>query len=146
MATKQFGLRTILTVTTGRLLTESEGPRDNGIGRLYGILNWMTSDELFTHQLGRASQECSPWLLRWFPELEACGSGSSLDRLDVLLATVGGDEAISQWVGEFSSVKPVYDIPKIPRDDHEYKNPLTELEDIVGKDNVIVLPIPSEED
>ena len=50
--TRQFPLRTILTVTTGRLLTKAKGPRDNGIGDLYEILGYMTGDNgVMTHQL-----------------------------------------------------------------------------------------------
>ncbi len=68
--TKVFPLRVLLTVTTGRLLTQSRGPRDNGIGDLYELLGWMTNDEPFTHQLPRFADECKPWILQWFPELQ----------------------------------------------------------------------------
>ena len=48
--TKTFDLGTVLTVTTGRLLTD--------IGNLYEILNFMTGDDLMTHQLPRATEAC----------------------------------------------------------------------------------------
>lgn len=67
--TKTFPLRVVLTVTTGRLLTEGKGPRDNGIGDLYEILNWITGDSLYTHQLPRAGKACRPWLLKCFPRV-----------------------------------------------------------------------------
>lgn len=70
MSTKKFPLRDVLTVTTGRLLTKGKGKDDNGIGDLYKILGHMTGDDgVMTHQLGRFSEECKPWLLKWFPEL-----------------------------------------------------------------------------
>ena len=45
MNTKTFSLRTILTVTTGRLLTKGKTERDNGIGDLYEILGWMSGEK-----------------------------------------------------------------------------------------------------
>lgn len=129
MATERFALRTLLTVTTGRLLTESEGPRDNGIGRMYKLLGWMTSDEPFTHQLGRFADECKPWLLRWFPELASCNE--SLDALERLIEEHGGDAGIKRWVSDLMLICPPlkaeYDVPKIPADDHEKKHPYDEL-------------------
>ena len=63
MQTKMFTLGDVLSVTTGRLVS----PRQ--IEGIYDILNWMTSDSLSTHQLGRASDECKPYLLEQFPHL-----------------------------------------------------------------------------
>lgn len=74
MKTKAFSVRTILSVTTGRLLTESAGPDDNGLGDMYRLLEWMTGESPFTHQLPRFGKECEPWLLGWFPELAAAAS------------------------------------------------------------------------
>ena len=44
-----YDLGTVLSVTTGTLLTK--------IGNVYKILNYMTGDNLFTHQLPRVSKE-----------------------------------------------------------------------------------------
>ncbi len=63
MTTRDFHPGTVLSVTTGRLLSP------DGIGGLYEILNWMTGDNLFTHQLIRASQECQEPLLAQHPAL-----------------------------------------------------------------------------
>jgi len=60
---KTFDVRVILSATTGRLVTKSQGPDDNGIGDLYELLGWMTDDSPFTHQIPRFMQECKPWLL-----------------------------------------------------------------------------------
>lgn len=63
MAEKQaFALAQILSITTGRLLCED-------IGAVYDILNYMTGDNLFTHQLPRASDEARPAILAQHPEL-----------------------------------------------------------------------------
>ena len=68
--TKRFSLRTVLTVTTGRLLTAPTEDGGNGIGDLYEILGWITMESSpNTHQLGRFADECKPYLFRFFPEL-----------------------------------------------------------------------------
>jgi len=127
--TKTFSLRIILSVTTGRLLTKSKDKCDNGISDLYELLGYMTNDEPFTHQLPRFSEECKPWLLRWFPELELltsevnefCDNLSSkedLSRAAIDSYLLGLEEKIG---------KDEFEVPRIPMDDHEKKHPYDEL-------------------
>jgi hypothetical protein len=133
MQTKQFGLREVLTVTTGRLLTEPTPDGGNGIDKLYEILNWMTADDVYTHQLGRFANECKPYLLQWFPEFAEVNT--HLDKLDELLKadnTKHKQHAIGLWLSELMSVvsaplRANYDIPQIPQDDHDTIDPLSEL-------------------
>jgi hypothetical protein len=61
---RQFHIGDILSITTGHLVS----PRH--IEGVYDILNFMTRDNLFTHQLPRASRECAPHLLRQHPMLD----------------------------------------------------------------------------
>jgi hypothetical protein len=143
METKTFDLGTVLSVTTGRLLTPTdEKHTGNGIGHLYELLGWMTEDEPFTHQLPRFAEECKPCLLRWFPELAK--ADDSLRELDNWLA-VGGDpgRVILNWLSTLR-LPMTYDVPRIPRDDHTRKNALTELVEMVGSEKVIPLVIPDE--
>ena len=63
MSTRTFHLGDILTVTTERLVS----PRH--MDGLYDLLNHMTGDNLFTHQLPRAADECKPALLAQHPDL-----------------------------------------------------------------------------
>lgn len=137
MKTKTFPLRVVLTVTTGRLLTESKGPNDNGIIDLYKILGWMTDDEPFTHQLPRFGEECTPWLLRWFPELKSVDTPKNMARLDKLIENAeirkeSIDKAVEMWL-KTCGCKSHYDVPKIPRDDHTRINPVTELANKLSK-------------
>ncbi len=60
---KSFHLGDILSITTGRLVSLRH------IDGVYDILNFMTGDNLFTHQLPRASRECAPELKKQFPAL-----------------------------------------------------------------------------
>jgi hypothetical protein len=70
MTKKDFPTLAVLSVTSGRLLTH---PRDasegNGIDQIYEVLEWMTDDQPFTHQLGRFEVECKPWIYQWHPEI-----------------------------------------------------------------------------
>ena len=131
MKTKRFPCRDLLTVTTYRLLTKSRGPHDNGIGDLYEILEWMTDDTPFTHSLPRFGEECKSWILRWFPELGKVDS--YLDKLDEMLSEAAKlDKAAvcERWleiVKTKCGLKDEYDVPKIPRDDHDFIDPAEEL-------------------
>jgi hypothetical protein len=153
--TTMFALRVILTVTTGRLLTVGAGPQDNGIGDLYELLNWMTEDNLFTHQLGRAAEECKPVILELYPELAVLGSPSAMAKLDEWISryvnaaepppgVVKGDaeDGIKTWIEEmkilFPNVQDFYELPHI-KDKHTYKDALDELVEMKGKDNVLVI-------
>lgn len=146
--TKRFPLRDLLTVTTGRLLTRSRGPDDNGIEDLYKLLEWLTGEPPFTHQLPRFGAECKPWLLRWFPELAACSTERALQALDDWRKgdRTGGDEAIKMWLTElrmmFPTLKDEYDVPHIPMDDHTRKDVVEELVEMVGRDRVVVIEVP----
>jgi len=143
--TKTFPLQVLLTVTTGRLLTDSKGDRDNGIGDLYEILGWMTNDSPYTHQLGRFAEECRPWLFRWFPKLGIASASASLASLDqwVAIAPTCPDQGVMIWLAELRMMQPKllaeYDVPRIPVDDHERKHPYDELVAMRGTDEGIVI-------
>lgn len=68
--TRDFHLGDVLTVTTGRLLS----PRH--MEGIYDLLQFMTGQPVFTHQLGRVSDECKPSLYRqhpWLRDFDASG-------------------------------------------------------------------------
>ena len=132
MDTKRFPLRTILTATTGRLLTKSKGEKDNGIADLYELLGWMTGEAPFTHQLGRFAKECVPWLLKWFPELKLAG----VDALDHSMHAFGAEKGIEAWLAVMSNpegtyrIKSEYDVPKIPA--HVSIDPVEEMVELMS--------------
>ena len=132
--TKQFDLSDVLSITTERLVSSRH------MEGVYDILNWMTDDNLFTHQLPRASRECKPWLLRWFPELLAINE--SIPQLQRMIDERGGDVGCPLWVANLIAVgaaKAVYDVPRIPRDDHEQIDFYDELVQMRGTDEGILL-------
>lgn len=60
---KEFHIGDVLTITTGIMVSPE------GIGGVYKILDWMTGDQLFTHQLPRASKLCEPILKGLYPDI-----------------------------------------------------------------------------
>jgi len=98
------------------------------IGEVYKILNFLTNDTLYTHQLPRAARECKPYLLRQYPELK-----------NISLENVNTDNW-KQILSELESAHgAVLDCEQIPRDGHDYRGPIEELLDMVGKDKVVVI-------
>jgi hypothetical protein len=97
------------------------------IGRVYEVLNFLTGDNLFTHQLPRAGREAQPHVFKAFPKMETI----SMDG-------VGKNnwkeyaKRVEDALGEYIEITP------IPRDDHAFKNPISEAIELVGKDRVIV--------
>ena len=125
----KFSLGDVLTITTGKLVSRT------GIDAIYKILNYMTGDNLFTHQLPRGMEECAPWLLRWYPALAEI-QVPEFDQEDIEERKT----AIFAWV---DSLVPKYgaelEVKRIPQDDHDQIDPVTELEGMIGKDRVIVV-------
>lgn len=73
--TRDFHLGDILSITTGHLVS----PRH--VEGIYDILNFMTGESLFTHQLPRGMRECSPVLLKQHPQLSGIdASGVNADN------------------------------------------------------------------
>ncbi len=135
--TKTFPLRVVLSVTTGRLLTEQKGPRDNGIGDIHQLLGWMANDQPFTHQLPRFGRECAPWLLKWFPEL----GDVNLGLLDDLMRVEGDSKGVEAWLESavlLAKCKASYDVPRIPGG-HEHRDPVEELAEMSGKVPVVLV-------
>lgn len=58
---KRFHVSDLLSITTGRLVSTRH------MDGVYEILNHITGDNLFTHQLPRAAKECDPVLASAFP-------------------------------------------------------------------------------
>ena len=126
---KTFSTLAVLSVTTGRLLSRSEKPNDNGIYQLYELLGHMTNDTPYTHQLGRFSDECKPWLFRWFPALAAV-----TDQIVAACEAGRAQEICDTMEGLFGKT---LEVDQIPKDDHTAKNPYDELVEMRGSDEGI---------
>ena len=138
MQTKQFHLGDVLSIATNRLVS----PRH--IDGVYDILNFMTGDNLFTHQLPRASDECKPYLVEQFPHLATAEMDSAIAELDDVLKVKSGKaeakKIVADWLakqvskyGEMFAVKP------IPTDAHEVKNPIAEAVEMMGGPEKVIV-------
>lgn len=135
--TQAFPLGDILSITTGRLVSPTH------MDGVYAILNYMTRDNLFPHQLPRALEQYAPLLLQQHPQL----AGADLAMLDELLAAVpkGSGSAVVQaacncWVNllalTYGATLPV---ERLPLDNYTSRDPITELAEMVGEERVLVV-------
>lgn len=146
MKTRDFDLGDVLSITTGHLVSRRH------MDGVYDILNFMTGDNLFTHQLPRAADECKPWLLRWFPELAKAGTSKNLARLGELIdctehrkeSPAVAVEMWLKWMAEpgTCNLKKTYTVQAIPRDDHDIKDPVEELKELVPEHKIFVVDVP----
>ena len=124
---REFSLGDVLCVSTGRLVSR------RGMDAVYDVLNFLTRDNLFTHQLPRALRECQPWVIRQHPQLAAVD------------ASAVNAENLETWLLEqearFGST---LQLEPIPRDDHTVRDPLAEIAEMVGDKPIIVLGVPTE--
>ena len=122
--TRDFALGDILSVTTERLVS-----RDH-IDGVYRILNFMTGDDLFTHQLPRANNECRGPLLAQHPQLET-----------VVVPDEFADEAhVWAWLSEQEQTYGLC-LPVSPLvEGHAVIDPIEELCDMIGPEKVLVWP------
>jgi len=119
----KFKASEVVSVATGRLCCD--------IGRVYEILNYLTSDNLFTHQLPRASRVCEPFLkqqLPWLNDLnpEECNT--------------------ENWQGWLRSVVEAHgdehELTPLPEGAWTYISPIVEAESMMGKkEGVIVVSV-----
>jgi len=123
-AVAQFHIGDVLSVTTGILVSREL------IGGVYKILNWMTGEELYTHQLPRVCREAAPVLLAKYPTLadaEAEAEAVTPDSVDNFLARM------EKRYGKTLAV------PKLSVDQHERIDPMSELAERVHPDKIIVV-------
>lgn len=123
---RQFHLGDVLSVTTGFLVA----PR--GMEAMYDLLDYMTGDSLFTHQLPRAARECAPELLRQYPKLA---------EVEVPAEFTGEAHALA-WLAEQVAVFGEHlDVDPLAEVDHTRIDPLTELASMVGTDRIIAVEV-----
>jgi len=110
---RSFSLGAILAVTHGCLLCE--------MSEVYDILNYLTGENLMTHQLPRAAKTAGPDLLRQFPDLLHIDvSGITPKNVRRRMA------ALMKHYGATRSVAP------LPPHLYESRDPISELIEIRG--------------
>jgi hypothetical protein len=120
----KFDIGTILSISHDHLLTD--------IGKVYEILNFMLDENLYTHQLPRAGKFCRPFVIQQHPQLE------DWDLLDKQVTTDNWKEMVEKARGIFGNE---LEIEKPPSGVFNHKNPIEELEEMVGKEKIIIAKI-----
>jgi hypothetical protein len=118
---RQFPLGDVLSITTGRLLSPQ------GIGGVYEILNFITGDNLYTHQLPRACDECKPHLLKLFPKL------ASVDT-----TAVTGDNWKAWLLDRVMEHGEILTIEAMAPGEHYFIDPVSELAEKVHPSRILV--------
>lgn len=122
MAEKLFSTNDVLSVVTGRLM--------GNIGGVYEVLNWMTGESLFTHQLPRVGREAVPVILMRHPHLQ-----SAVDEAEQVTP-----ENYQTWRDTWNDrFGPQVAVPRMDVEQHERIDPMSELAEKVSPDRIIVL-------
>lgn len=127
MTARTVPLGAILSITTGRLLAD--------FGDVHELLDFMTGDTLFTHQLPRAMDEAAPRILEQHPDLSAVPVPDDFD----------GPEHVARWLAEqvaaFGAERP---LSPLDPSDHAAIHPLTELAMMAPGKPVVVIGLDGE--
>ena len=124
MQTKEFPTADVLSTITGRLMGE--------IGGVYEVLNWMTGESVFTHQIPRIGREATPVVLAAHPQL-----AQAIEEAEQV-----NPENWRTWRQTWEDrYGPTISVPKFKADDHERIDPLSELAEKVHPDKIIVLDV-----
>lgn len=119
--TKDFPLGHVLSITTGIVVCETTPPIDG----VYEILNWMSGESLFTHQLPRVCREAAPILLAMHPQLA-----------DVDATATDWKKWLGEQVTKFGAS---LSVPKMNADQHEYREPISEAAEYFPPDRIVVV-------
>lgn len=125
---KTLTLAQALSITTGYLLVPME--------EVYEVLNFLTRDNLFTHQLPRAAKSAGPWLLEMFPArlVHATGEAHEAAKAD------DWKETCLAWVrGATLKYGDAFDVAPLPEDRWIFREPLSELAEMVGPERIVVV-------
>jgi len=125
MQTKEFATADVLSTITGVLVSN--------IGGVYEVLNWMTGESVFTHQLPRIAREATPVVIGAHPALQqAIGEAKEVNGENWEMWR-------DRWVDRYG---PTISIPKFTADTHESIDPMSELAEKVHPDKIITMTVP----
>lgn len=122
--TKAFPIGAVLSVVADVLVSE------NHIAGVYEVLNWMTGESLYTHQLPRVGGEATPVIVAMHPELSAAIAEAE---------QVNGEnwrEWLAIWKARYGET---ITVPRLNIAEHERIDPLSELAEIVPPDRFVVV-------
>ena len=125
---KSFSTLAVLSITSGRLITQRVDENDNGIDAMYDVVGWMTDDPPEDHQLPRFMRECRPWILQWHPHLADVN-----EEIDRRCKEGDGEGVQRDMVKRFGET---IELQKMPSGVHTYAHPLDDFIDLFERANV----------
>ena len=138
MTTKDFPTLAVLSVTSGRLLTQpKDASEGNGIDQIYKVLEWMSSDCPFAHQLGRFAEECKYWIYQWHSEIIEADKwikNKLIERCEAEDVKACQAEMLARF-GEAIALQ------KMPQGYHDTKNPFDELTEMCKKNGTEIIVV-----
>lgn len=124
MQTKEFATRDVLSTITGRLMGD--------IGGVYEVLNWMTGESVFTHQLPRIGREATPVVVAAHPALQ-----QAIDEAEQV-----NQGNYAQWRQTWEDrYGPTIAVPKFTAATRESIDPMSELAEKVHPDKIIPIAL-----
>lgn len=134
--TKDFPTLAVPSVTSGRLLTQPSRA-NNGFDQIYEILEWMTDDQPFTHQLGRFAEECKQWIYQWHPEI------IEADKLieNKLIEKCEAEDVKACQTAMLAKFGETITLQKVPQSYHEIKNATDELFEMGEKNGIKIVEV-----
>ena len=109
----KFKTADILSAATGILYGKIDG--------VYQILNYMTGDNLFTHQLPRAGRFCAPYLKKQLPWLDNIPQGEiPCEHVSMRLARIEAEHGAE------------HEVEKLPDGHWEHIHPFVELDNMMN--------------
>lgn len=122
MQTKEFPTVDVLSTVTGVLI--------GAIGGVYEVLNWMTGEGVFTHQIPRISREATPVVIAAHPALQqAVDEAKQVNREN-------WQAWRDTWLDRYG---PTLAVPKFTAAAHERIDPLSELAEKVHPDKIVTV-------
>lgn len=121
---KEFPTAKVLSAITGTLVCE--------IGGVYEVLNWMTGESLFTHQLPRVGREARTACVLYRPELQtACDDAKEINRNN-------WQSWLETWTARYGET---IAIPRLGIKEHEPIDAMSELAERAHPDRIIKIEI-----
>lgn len=122
--TRAFPTCDVISSVTGYMVTE------RGISAVYEVLNWMTGESLFTHQLPRVGKEAWEVFVKLHPDA-ACLKDEAEN-----VNHENWHGWADRWIARYGATLTV---PKMTADDHERIDPLSELAEKIDPSRIVVV-------
>lgn len=119
---KDFPTAYVMSTLTGRLMSD-------GMSSIYEVLNWMTDENVMSHQFPRIMREARKVLVKRYPAM-----AQAVDEAEQVTQE-NWQTWRDRWIDRYG---PTIAVPKFDADTHERIDPHSELAEQVHPDRIIV--------